>query len=355
MKSSILLLTICTVTFACNVSATPNGAGSCAAGIAAIETENPNADGPRNRHIQYAGFPGSTETRPGNSGTLFEGATIVTLNGEPLVPNASNRVPSGAELVWEITAQQVAFKGLLVRVEKASDDFTVVGSDDTLQNSALCDAFPGVIGVTHVTNTPKPVSSGTMSFTSGGTATLDITVVYDNVMSSLYAFNTFELLIEGVETPAPVDVPAAPPVTVPTPLPVPSADTPTVSPTQTDAPLLPPTLSPVPTNLKGMMKGGMDKGMMKGGMDKGGMKNAGMDKGGMKNAGMDEGGMKNAGKEKLPKEEKEPKVPKEKGSKETKVPKEKNGNNMDGMKVKKGNDDDETPGSDEPSLSPVTP
>ena len=77
---------------------------------------------------------------------------------------------------------QVAFKGLLVRVEKESDDFALVGSDDTLQNSLLCDAFQGVIGVTHTSNEPKPVSSGTLDFSSGGTATLDITVVYDNTI-----------------------------------------------------------------------------------------------------------------------------------------------------------------------------
>ena len=77
---------------------------------------------------------------------------------------------------------QVAFKGLLVRVEKESDDFALVGSDDTLQNSLLCDAFQRVIGVTHTSNEPKPVISGTLGFSSGGTATLDITVVYDNTI-----------------------------------------------------------------------------------------------------------------------------------------------------------------------------
>ena len=143
MKSSILLIAICNVSFARDVLARPNGAGSCAAGISAIEADD-------SRHIQYDGFPGSTETRPGNSGTLFEGATTVTLNGVPLVPNSINSVPLGTELDWEVTAEQVQFKGLLVRVEKESDDFTNIGADGTLQNSPLCDAFPGVIGVTQI-------------------------------------------------------------------------------------------------------------------------------------------------------------------------------------------------------------
>jgi hypothetical protein len=325
MISSILLITIGTATFASKALA--NGLESCAAGIAAIESTIPPGD-----------------TRPVISGSLFDVSTLATLDGRPLVPNTRNIVPAGVDLLWNITAVQVVFTGLLVRVEKASADFTNVGADSTLKDSEFCGNFVGVIGVTHATDDPKVTSLGTITFPSGGIATLDITVIYDEVFSLTYAFDTYELEIHDrtIPTSAPVeDIPTAVPTTANpalVPLPVSSVESTFPSPIlPTAAPLLDPTLTPEPTKEKGMMKGGMDKdGKKKGGMDKDGKKKGGMDKDGKKKGGMDKGGKKKGGMDKDGKKKGGmDKDGKKKGGMD------KDGKKKDGMKMKKGSYDDD--------------
>ena len=245
MPSIRSILTIVTVTFLSHVvSGFTTGTGSCAAGVESIENTAPG-----NSHILYDGYPGdTTSTRPGVRGTLTDALTSLSINGVTVTDFAATvSVPVGTDVTWEVVAEQMDFKGIFVRVEKSSADFTLVAADTTtLQPVALCDALTGVEGLTHLNSAVKTSSSGTFNFASAGAATLDITLVFNNVESSVYAWSSIALNAEDAGAPvaptpvaAPVDAPLAVPVATPAPV----ADVPTDA---TPAPVDVPTETPPP-------------------------------------------------------------------------------------------------------------
>jgi hypothetical protein len=242
MQSILSTIAIVAITLTPEVSGFSSGVGSCGAGITAIENTSPG-----NNHIQYAGYPGSTSTRQGGRGTLADGAVLLQLNGVVIDPAATTTLPVGTNILWEVISTQVTYKGIFVRVEKSSDDFTNVGADATLANVASCDALTGVVGVNHVSSAAKTASSGTINFSSAGTATLDVTVVFDNVDTSLYAWSSYALNI-GADVPVaptvtePVAEPVAAPVMVPAPVDVPVTEPPVAVPST--EPPVPPTVEP---------------------------------------------------------------------------------------------------------------
>lgn len=334
MRSILYTLALVT-TFIYDTSGFSAGTGSCGAGISAIENDQVG-----NSHIQYAGYPGSTSTRQGARGTLTEAASVLQINGVAVDPAATTSIPVGTDVTWEVIAAQVAYKGIFVRLEKSSDDFTLVAPDTaTLQNVALCDAIPGVAGVSHISSAAKTTSTGTINFSSIGAATLDVILVFDNVATSVYAWSSFALdVVDGtpiapstpppapvatpIETPAPAETPSPAadtpsPVAAPVATPSPVADTPSpvavpteTSPPVTDPPVTsppgvtdPPTTKPPSTDEcseyegKGKGKGGKGMGKKckksskdgKGGKGKGGKGKDGKGKGGKGKGGKGKG------------------------------------------------------------------
>jgi hypothetical protein len=196
MHSVLITFLIFTVTCLSQVSAFSAGIGACGAGLSAIESDEAG-----NPHIN------------GAQGTLFEGATTLMINGSPANPDAITPIPLGADVFWEVVASQIAYKGIFVRVEKVSDDFTIQDYDTAvLQSAASCDAVPGVVGVSHTSSAQKIKSSGTIYFSSTGTATLDVSVVFD---LSLHAWSSFPLSIETNVSVAPFNAPTPNPTDSP--------------------------------------------------------------------------------------------------------------------------------------------
>ena len=204
MQSILSILTIVTATLLSDVSGFTTGTGSCTAGVESIENTVPG-----NSHILYMGYPGdTTSTRLGARGNLTEAFILVRINGVTVTDFAATvSVPVGTDITWEVVAAQVDYKGIFVRVEKSSADFTLVAADTTtLQPVALCDALTGVEGLTHLNSAEKTTSAGTFNFASAGAATLDITLVFDNVMTSVYAWSSIALNAEGTPVAAPTSL-----------------------------------------------------------------------------------------------------------------------------------------------------
>ena len=212
--------------FVGGTSGISTGNGACGAGISGIEMDHPD-----NTHIQFEGFPGSTtSTRKGRRSTLTDAACVLRMNGVAIDRDVTTSFPVGTDVTWEVIATQGSYKGILVRLEKSSDDFILVSANATdLQNVTLCDAIAGVAGLSHTSSEPKTSSSGTMHFASSGTATLDVTLVFENVETSVYAWSSFTLNIKD-------DTPLAPSNAILT-------TTPAVTPTVV-TPIATPTLGP---------------------------------------------------------------------------------------------------------------
>ena len=226
------------VTLISNVTGNKGGTGSCEAGISSLAGSN---------HLDA--------TRPGGP-RIFADVAMLQINGVPVDPESTTMVPKGV-VTWDVVANEIKYKGIFVRVKKMSDDFTLVASDTTsLKDVEMCDTFDGVLGVTHRSSDLKAMSSGTVEFSSAGTATMDVILVFDNTMSSVYAVSSFVLdVVDAPSTPEPAAAPvAAPtPVAIPASTPAPAAVTPSpvdvpiqTSPPVTDSPRTtdPPTTEP---------------------------------------------------------------------------------------------------------------
>ena len=217
MAVQVLNVVVATLAlFASRVGALSTGTGSCAAGTTAV----------------LGGHAAATTTGPlADQGVTFTvGATVLTAGG-------TTNVAVGTDLQWSVDAAQSAMKGIFVRVEMASDDFTHTG-DATVKASALCDAFPGVIGLDHVAGqVTKTTVTGTTNFASAGTATVDVTALFG---LTAWAHSSFTLNVEAatvpVDTPvqAPVDTPVDAPVAEPVDTPV---EAPVPTPVTVDAPV----------------------------------------------------------------------------------------------------------------------
>jgi hypothetical protein len=264
MKSFLPILIIVVVSVVSKVSANSSGTGSCAAGVASL------------------GGPHAA----GAIGTLPEGATVVQIGSTILTAGTPSTFPANTDLTWTVTAAQVPYKGIFVRVQAdASIAFTNVGTQADLQNVALCDALTdNVVGVTHRTSALKSTNSGVLNFSAQGSAIMDIAVVFfSNATLSISAFSSFPITIgTGAPTPAaptPVAAPVATPVAAPVVAGTPTAPAPVAAPTATAPVATPPTAEPpaptdaeCPDDGKGKGKGG--KGGMMGMMSmkcKGGM------------------------------------------------------------------------------------
>ena len=207
MLSLIPIFAVVAANLVNNVAANSIGTGSCAAGISAIG----------GTHLDFG--PDSPSKRMGKIGTVFEGATEIRINGILLTANTPASFPPNTDLTWTAEAMVSPFKGIFVRVQAADDNiFTHTGVSEGLQNAALCDLLEtNVIGISHSSATPKVLSSGVMNFSSEGSVTMDISLVFDNVATAVSAFSSYPLTIEvGAPVPTPIAPVAPSPVAAPT-------------------------------------------------------------------------------------------------------------------------------------------
>lgn len=217
MAVQVLNVVVATLAlFASRVDALSTGTGSCAAGTTAV----------------LGGHAAATTTGP-----LADQGVTFTVGGTVLTAGGTTNVAVGTDLQWSVDAAQSPMKGIFVRVEMASGDFTHTG-DATVKASALCDAFPGVIGLDHVAGqVTKTTVTGTTNFASAGTATVDVTALFG---LTAWAHSSFTLNVEAatvpVDTPveAPVDTPVDAPVAEPVDTPV---EAPVPTPVTVDAPV----------------------------------------------------------------------------------------------------------------------
>jgi hypothetical protein len=204
MQSFLSILVIVAVSVVSKVSANTAGTGSCAAGIAAIG----------GTHLDYG--PTSPSQREGAMGSLTEVLTSVQLGGTTLVAGVPSTVPANTDLTWTVTAGQtpsgiqIAYKGIFVRVQAdASNLFTNVGNQADLQNVILCDALTeNVVGVSHTNAAAKTTNSGVLNFSAEGSATMDVSIVFDNTYVSVFAFASFPITIGTVTPVAPTIAPS---------------------------------------------------------------------------------------------------------------------------------------------------
>lgn len=211
MKSICFLVTAVTavtlVFMSSVVDSLPNGAGSCVAGMAAVG----------GFHLEYG--PGSPyPDRIGvKNATLSDVQVNVTINGVMLEPFTTTKTTfkSDNDLVWRVESSEVAYQGILVRVEAPEDVlFSNTGNGELLKNADVCNTAGGnVVGVTHFNATEKLFSSGTLVFAEAGSATIDVTIVFRNDNNiSLYGYSAYTItIVDDIQSDIPSEVPSGAP------------------------------------------------------------------------------------------------------------------------------------------------
>lgn len=190
------------------------GVGSCPKGVS----------GAGGDHLDFG--PGSPSGREGSSGSLSDGATVLTIADTVMVPGTEVSFPVNTDLVWSVEAFEVSFRGILMRAEgEESNTFTLTADNPLLVNAVVCAGEPGnIIGINHSEPSDKVIETGILRFDATGPVTLDITVVYrngrvepNNVSSYAFSAYTFNIVAAA---PTPVTEPAPAPVSVPVETPV---------------------------------------------------------------------------------------------------------------------------------------
>jgi hypothetical protein len=216
MCSVVFNLLACLAFYVGYATANSNGSPVCPEGVAAVGGD----------HLDFG--PGSLSGRAGSSGSLSDGATVFSIDGTTMEPGAPSSFPVATDLTWQVQAFQVAYKGLLVRVQ--ADDgnsFTLTSNSPDIATAAPCDLEVGnVIGVGHNSPVNKDVRTGVMRFDSTGAVTIDITVVYVNGRVppnnlSIFAYSGYAIdIVANVPVNPPAGAPIAVPVAIPTNAPV---------------------------------------------------------------------------------------------------------------------------------------
>jgi hypothetical protein len=212
MPSVLFNLLACIALYAGNATANSTGSPVCPGGVAAVGGD----------HLDFG--PGSPSGRAGSSGSLSDGATVFSIDDTTMQPGTPASFPVGTDLTWQVQAFQVAYKGLLVRVQ--ADDgnaFTLTSNSPDIVTAAPCDLEAGnVLGVGHNSPVDKDVRTGVMRFDSTGAVTIDITVVYVNGRVppnnlSIFAYSGYAIdIVANAPVTPPAEAPTAVPVLVPT-------------------------------------------------------------------------------------------------------------------------------------------
>ena len=226
MKIQILplLLALALSTVPRAAEAYPTAAGSCPAGMVAVQSPHVGAD------------------RPETTGSLADGGLVLWMNGVPLGDDKPASFRVGEVNLLELTGP--AFRGFLIRVgPPAGADNAVdlreaifpASDDDTTSQiaDATCVSTEQVGGLTHTSRDDKTNVTGSLLVESAIEGlSIDVTVVLSNEdTNSTYFYSNFVLnAVQAVDPEAPV---AAPPTTrFPTTMP---SLAPTMGPNTTDS------------------------------------------------------------------------------------------------------------------------
>jgi hypothetical protein len=220
---SLLALFVCHLSW---VDAFSTGAGGCDGGMAAVG--GMHLDDSNGREVRES--------------TLAQGAIEVSIGSQILSAATTTDVPIGKDLVLSVIANDIQYKGLLVRLE-ASSGVATAGAlmpGANTQNAIVCTA--PIVGITHTDNSEKNMATGAIRFDEEVlNVALDVTVVFENSAVSAYVYS--RLLVNFRATP--VGTPAAAPVATTS---APVAPSPIASPTErpTVSPVLAPVVSSIP-------------------------------------------------------------------------------------------------------------
>jgi hypothetical protein len=239
---SLLALFVCHLSW---VDAFSTGAGGCDGGMAAVG--GMHLDDSNGREVRES--------------TLAQGAIEVSIGSQILSAATTTDVPIGQDLVLSVIANDIQYKGVLVRLE-ASSGVATAGAlmpGANTQNAIVCTA--PIVGITHTDNSEKNMATGAIRFDEEVlNVALDVTVVFENSAVSAYVYSrllvNFRATPVGTPTAAPVATSSAPvapsPIASPTERPTVSpvlapvvSSTPPVAPTPIDIPTDLPTSSPV--------------------------------------------------------------------------------------------------------------
>mmetsp|Transcript_39576 Transcript_39576/g.95607 ORF Transcript_39576/g.95607 Transcript_39576/m.95607 type:complete len:239 (+) Transcript_39576:99-815(+) len=194
-----------------HVSAYPNQAGSCPAGVSAV-------NGP---HLAQP-----------SRGSLLSGGFVVLLNGmeADLEETGTIQLRSGEAFELQVVASTgTSFRGILARIDdEAIIDLTIPTEETLLQPASVCNG--GSIGVTHTSNVDKTAATMTLSTSVFSTlprsTLLDITVV---VVEDRHYYSGFTLeIVDSTTTPdvveesmseIPSDIPSDMPSDIPSDVP----------------------------------------------------------------------------------------------------------------------------------------
>jgi hypothetical protein len=216
--------------FVCNllgVHAFSTGAGGCEGGMAAVG----------GMHLD------DSNGRVVRESTLAQGAIEVSIGSQILSTATTTDVPIGQDLVLSVIANDIQYKGVLVRLEAPSGVATagaLMPGANTQNAIVVCKA--PIVGITHTDNSEKNMATGTIRFDEEVlNVALDVTVVFENSAVSAYVYS--RLLVNFRATP--VGTPAAAPVATTS---APVAPSPIASPTErpTVSPVLAPVVSGTP-------------------------------------------------------------------------------------------------------------
>ena len=222
MRLAIALL----LAFVCNKAvAYPSGAGSCAAGVAAVQ-------GP---HLTRGTI---------TTGSLALGGFTVALGGSPLVDGVTSTFDINTDVSLTIAGTKT-FKGFLLRLGGSNTISSLTGTGD-VQVSNIC-TVDGVGGVTHTSASEKTTVTATLRLaTAAAGLPLDVLVVVQNsgVTNISEYYHTSFLLTARDSLPVP-STPVTPgPAVIVIPAPVSQTPTRPVPLTRpiplTSAPILPP-------------------------------------------------------------------------------------------------------------------
>jgi hypothetical protein len=232
------------------VDAFSTGAGGCDGGTAAVG----------GLHLD------TSNGRPVESGTLTDGAIRVTIGTQVLSETAVTDVPIGQDLLISVDALDLAYLGILVRLE-APVGVNTAGAllpGPNTQGTDVC-AAP-IVGITHTDSTEKEMITGTIRFDEEVlNVALDVSIVFVNsgaVSGYVYGRLNVNFRNTPVASPVaspvvspvvpislpvapspiipPIDPPITAPAAIPTPVGVPATEPPSTEPTASNEPSLVP-------------------------------------------------------------------------------------------------------------------
>ena len=212
------------------VDAFSTGAGGCNGGMAAAEEFH--LDESNGREVR--------------GGALIDGEIVVSIGGQILTVTNAIDVPIGEDLLLSVNAEDIEYKGVLVRLEAPSgvDTGGALLPGANTQVAQVCS--DPIIGITHTDSATKSMSTGTIRFDEEVlNIALDITVVFENSVVSAFVYDRLLVNFRAAPVASPTTTPVAAPVAPIATTDAPTTPTPVLVPVAPVAPPVAPIASPV--------------------------------------------------------------------------------------------------------------